>query len=334
MKNRSSGLYNLIDEQGIKNSIDRVASGSVNFNTYTTPKGLRELRIEVAKFLKNFWGYTIDYSDMLISSGSQQALNLVAYSLLQDGDTIIIEEPTYYGAIDVFKKKNINIVGVKLLENGLDLQDLEDKIIKHSPKFIYVTPTFNNPTGAAWNNDARERFLEIINKYNVAVVEDDPYSLINYTDNEYKTLYQLNSGKNVFYLGTFAKYISPSINVGFIISSKDNLERLYAFKESFDLCTSLFSQLVVLDYLKHNDLLSVVESKKVVYRQLLNRAIEELTNKYGSKIDSFSNIKGGLFFTVKFKEPIEDSELCGCDRFYINGEHNNESRINICSYDK
>ena len=231
MKNKSLGLYNIIDTEGINKSINNVLSSGVNFNTYTSPKGLKELRIEISNFLVSVWNYNVNYKDMLITTGSQQSINLIAYSLLNEGDTVLIEQPTYFGAINTFKNRKVNLIGMDLTEDGIDLNVLEDSIIKYHPKLIYVTPTFNNPTGYSWSNAYRKKFLEIINKYNVLVLEDDPYSLINFTNIKYKSLYELNNGRNVIYLGTFSKYISPSINVGYILSNKILLETIYYFKE-------------------------------------------------------------------------------------------------------
>ena len=214
---------------------------------------------------------------------------------------------------------------------GLVLKDLEDKISEFKPKLIYVTPTFNNPTGYAWNNEYRQEFLKIINKYNLLVIEDDPYSLINFSDYCYKSLYELNAGKNIIYLGTFSKYISPAINVGYILCSDEIMTTLYTYKESFDLCTSLFVQYVVLDYLKNNKLMAVIKNKISIYKNLLNKSIIELKELCKEDIVSYTIPQGGLFFNVKFKNKISCLELLNSNKYYINGEHNNETRINICS---
>lgn len=331
MNSSSSGMYNIIDEKGVRSSVLRVANSDINFNTFSSPKGLRELRVEISKLLGFCWGYSTDYQNMLITSGSQQSINLVIYTLLKEGDCVLIEQPTYYGAIDCFRKRKVELIGVDLKENGLDLNDLENKIKSHKPKMIYVSPTFNNPTGYAWNNDYREKFLELVNRYNILVIEDDPYSLINFTNYKYRSLYQYNDGKNVVYLGTFSKYISPSINVGYILASNEIISAMYSFKESFDLCTSLFSQYVVLDYLQNNDLQKVINEKIPIYRKLLNEKVSELTKKYGDDIVSITKSKGGLFFSVKFKENVSNYEYTSADRFYITNNCKNETRINICS---
>lgn len=329
--NKSLGIYNVIDKNGINESITNVINKNIDFNTYTTPKGLKDLRIKISTFIENLWNYNINYRDMLITNGSQQSINLITNSLINDGDTILVEQPTYFGAIEVFKKRKINLVGIPLYEDGLDLEMLEKEIIKYSPKLIYVTPTFNNPTGYAWTNENRKQFLKIINNYNITVLEDDPYSLINFTNYKYNSLYKLNDGKNIIYLGTFSKLISPSINVGYILSNEKNINKIYSFKKSFDLCTNTFLQYVVLDYLKNNNLEKIINDKIIIYKKLKNKSMKELDKKYKNKIDYFSNSKGGIFYLVKFKDKVNEKKFENGSNYYIDGNHNNITRINICS---
>lgn len=326
--NKSLGLYNLIDEEGINKSIQNVINSKVDFNTYVSPKGLKELRIKITEFLYDAWGYQGDEGSILITSGTQQSINLIAYSLFKNEDTILIEQPTYFGAIDVFKKVGCKLVGIYLGDDGLDISELEEKIKRFKPKAIYVCPTFNNPTGKVWSNEARRRFLDLINKYNTLVIEDDPYHLINYTKNKYRTLYEMNNGKNVIYLGTFSKLISPSINVGYIISDEE-MKKIYDYKNSFDLCTSLFLQYVVLDYLSNNNLLSIIDKKIPIYKQLLKKSIEDLDK---DNILDYTKIKGGLFYMVHFKDKVNLDKYESLDKYYIKGVYPNMTRINICSY--
>lgn len=327
--NKSLGTYNIFDDKGINKSINNVLKSNINFNTYTTPKGLKELRIEISKFLYKIWNYKIDYNNMLITTGSQQSINIIASSLINEGDVVLIEQPTYFGAIDVFKKRNIKLVGINLHEDGLDLEELERKIRKYSPKLIYVIPTFNNPTGYSWSNRNRKKFLQIINKYNILVLEDDPYSLINFTKFKYKSLYNLNKGKNIIYLGTFSKLISPAINIGYIVSDKNEI--IYPYKKSFDLCTSAFLQYVVFDYLKNNDLEKNINNKIKIYKKLLLNSIKEVNNNYKNQIKYISNSKGGLFYLIRFKGKINKEEFEDGSAYYIDGQHSDITRINICS---
>ena len=327
--NKSLGTYNIFDTKGINRSIENVLKSNINFNTYTTPKGLKELRIEISKFLYKIWNYKTDYNNMLITTGSQQSISIISNSLISDEDVVFMEQPTYFGAIDVFKQRNIKLIGIDLQEDGFNLLKLEQKIIKYSPKLIYVVPTFNNPTGYSWSNKNRRKFLQIINKYNILVLEDDPYSLINLSKSKYKSLYNLNKGRNIIYLGSFSKLISPSVNIGYILFDKVNL--LYSYKKSFDLCTSTFLQYVVLDYLKGNDLNEIIKQKVKQYKMLLKRSIKNLNSRYKNRIDYYSIPKGGLFYLVKFKDKVNDDEFEDGSNYFITKSANNITRINICS---
>lgn len=331
MKNKSLGLYNIIDTAGINKSINNVLSSGINFNTYTSPKGLKELRMQISNFLYDIWNYNVNYKDMLITTGSQQSINLIAYSLLNEGDTVLIEQPTYFGAINVFKNRKVNLMDINLNEEGFNLKLLEKKIIEYHPKLIYVTPTFNNPTGYSWSNNYRKKFLQIINKYDILVLEDDPYSLINYTNYKYKSLYELNDGRNIIYLGTFSKYISPSINVGYILSNNSILKTIYSFKESFDLCTPLFIQSIVLDYLQNNNIKELIDNRIPIYKKLLDETIEDINNNHAESILSYSKVNGGLFIYIKFKNKIDSNIFEIGDNYYIDKNHGNDTRINICN---
>lgn len=327
--NKSLGLYNLIDEEGINRSIQNVINRKIDFNTYGSPKGLKELRIKIAEFLHDAWNYQGDDKNILITTGSQQSINLITYSHFKKSVVILVEQPTYFGALDVFKKVDCKLVGVNLTTDGLNLSDLEEKIREYQPRAIYVTPTFNNPTGLVWSNRARKEFLDLINKYNVLVIEDDPYHFINYTDNKYRTLYEMNDGQNIIYLGTFSKLISPSINVGYIICDEDMMKSIYDYKNSFDLSTSLFIQYVVLDYLSNNNLLSIIDNKIPVYKELFNKSIKELNKE---DIEYYPKLQGGIFYLVKFKDKIDLDKYESINKYFIDGNYSKMTRINICSY--
>ena len=328
----SKTSYNLIDKENINESISRVINSNIDFNVYSTEQGILELREEIYKLLNNQWGFNCNPNNMIITTGAQQALNIIAYSLLNEGDTILIEQPTYYGAIDIFKSRKLNLVGVELQEDGINLTDLEEKIKKYSPKMIYVIPTFNNPTGIAWTNEKRVEFLKIINKYNLLVVEDDPYYMLNFTDYNYKSLYSLNNCKNVIYVGTFSKTISPSVNIGYILTDKNKINILSSFKKNFDLSTSTFMQYVILDYLQNYDLKALMKNRINQYIDLLQNCINKLNEKYKDEIISYSKPMGGFFFLVKFKNPVDTNIFENGNNFYLNKQHENETRINICNF--
>lgn len=333
VKNKSLGIYNIIDTENINNSIKNVLKMSINFNTYLSPKGLKELRVKIIEVMTKKWKYHPTSDNTIITSCSQQSLNIVFDSILNEDDTILIEQPTYYGTLDILKNKKVNKVGVKLKENGLDLEELKEKIIKYKPKLIYVVPTFHNPTGITWSEENRKEFLTIINRYNIQVIEDDPYHFINFINQKYNTLYELNKGKNVIYLGTFSKYISPSINVGYIFASREQIDAFYQYKKSYDLCTSAFNQYVVLDYLNNYNLEEQIIRKIPKYKECLKRSINDLQKRYKDEILEITEPKGGLFYLVKFRNYLNEQEFEIGNNYYLDKIHEKETRINICSYD-
>lgn len=328
MQDLSSGNYNIINENKVKESIQRVIDNN-EFNCYSSPKGIKELRIKISELISNLWEFKINYNNMLITTGSQQSINLVTDILLKKEEIIMIEQPTYYGAIKTLKNKGINMIGINITENGIDLIELEKHIEKSKAKVIYVVPTFNNPTGYSWTNQNRREFLNIINKYNITVIEDDPYSMINFTNEKFESLYKLNKGKNIIYLGTFSKLISPSINVGYILADKKFINKIYNWKEGTDLCTSLFNQYVVLDYLIHNNLEKEIKIKIPLYKKKAKKIQTELIEKYGQNI-KLSKMKGGLFFLVDFMNGKVPEQFGCCSEYFINSKKVNCSRVNIC----
>lgn len=329
MENISTGNYNLINDTHLKESIGKVLVNN-QYHGYSSPKGIKELRTKISSILEGLWNLSVSPSDILITSGSQQSIYLIIDAFLKENENILIEEPTYFGAIKVLKNKKLNMIGISIEPEGIDLIELEKKIIEEKPKWIYVIPTFHNPTGYAWQEQNRIRFLEIINRYNLFVIEDDPYSLINLSDQNYPSLYQLNQGKNIIYLGTFSKYISASINVGYILADSNILSKLYEYKESYDLCTSLFHQQVILTYLETFDLIKEVQDKIPYYKKCLNHSLEKLRKEYKDDIE-VTIPKGGLFFLVHFKKENILPLLQDKQTYFIHPRKDKYVRVNICS---
>lgn len=328
MNSLSSGNYNIIQEDHIKESIEIVLNKN-QYHGYSSPKGIKELRTRISLFLKELWNYEINPSNMLITSGSQQSIHLVIEAFLNQNDVILIEQPTYFGAIKVFQNKKLDMTGIPIYEDGIDLLELERMIRERKPKCIYVVPTFNNPTGYAWSKENRMKFLEIVNHYNILVIEDDPYSLINFSNQKYPSLYQLNQGKNIIYLGTFSKYISSSINIGYILADNESIHTLYQYKEAYDLCTSLFHQQVILTYLEHFDLIQEIKDRIPVYQKCLILMHKYIKEKFGNQVD-YTIPKGGIFFLIHFKKKNIPQALKDKQNYFLDISKQEYIRVNIC----
>ena len=328
MKNISTGNYNIVSKEKLRICIEKVLEDN-KYHGYSSPKGIKELRNKISSMLEKLWRMPVNPSNMIITSGSQQSIHLITDAFLKE-EKLLLEQPTYFGAIKVFKHQKTNMIGVSIQEDGIDLIELEKKIVEEKPKWIYVVPTFHNPTGYAWSKENRIRFLELVNCYQLLVIEDDPYSLLNLSKEEYPSLYQLNHGKNVIYLGTFSKYISSSINVGYILADSSIISKLYEYKEFYDLGTSLFSQQVVLTFLEKFNLLEEIQKKIPTYQKYYQLSLEKLQKEYGDKIEC-TVPKGGLFFLVHIKSKVELPLLQDKQTYFITPTQDQYIRVNICS---
>lgn len=323
--NISSGVYNIINKEKIKESVERIVASNLNWNTYSSPKGLKELRSKICDYLKETQQIKTTTKNILITTGSQQSLDLLFRIL--PFKSIMSQEPTYYGAINIIKKNNMNVCTISPYATDKDLEALTS-YLKHD-KLIYVVPTFHNPTGISWSNDTRKKFLDIVNKYNALVIEDDPYSLINFDDGNYDSLYKLNEGKNIIYLGTFSKYISPSVNVGFVVADDDIIDSLYVAKENTDLGTNILTQYIVLDYLNNNDIVKNVRDKRHDYMTCLHKSIDYIKQTFKDNIEWMTYPKGGLFYLVKLKKNCEKLDK---NKYYFYDDEINVIRVNICVF--
>src|ERR687897_1443008 len=198
-------------------------------------------------------GMGADLEDVLVTTGGQQVIDLVTKTLIDPGDVVIAEGPTYPGAVSVFTAYQADVVQidmdadgmrVELLEETLDRLDREDR----RPKFIYTVPSFQNPAGVTMSAPRRRRLVEVAHERELLVLEDNPYGLLRYEGDAPTPLLKLDGGVYVMYLGTFSKILSPGIRLGWVVAPPPVLEKINLGKQAADLCTSTLSQLMVQAY--------------------------------------------------------------------------------------
>ena len=233
---------------------------------YSTTEGYLPLRQFVAdKYNKNF-GLNIKPADVLITTGSQQALDLIAKALLNNGDKVIVEEPGYLGAIQAFCMFEPQFMPVTLEHEGLNLEELENAL-KAGAKFAYLVPNFQNPSGLTYTQERREAICKLFDKYDTVLVEDDPYGELRFKG---KKLPYIGAGKlaHSVLLGTFSKTVTPGMRLGYIITQDEELMgHLVTAKQSSDLHTNIFSQYMIADYLAHNEYQKHVDKITALYRE-------------------------------------------------------------------
>jgi len=232
---------------------DAIRVDGVKALQYTITEGHPGLKSYLCHWLAK-WGISARPEEMLLTNGSQQALDLLAKIFINPGDSVLVEDPTYLGAIQNFNSYEVKYITVPMDDEGLPPEEVEKKLRKSNPRFIYVVPTFHNPAGVTMTLARRKALIKIARTYNVPIVEDDPYSFIRFKGKPVPSLYSLAGGKGVIYMSTFSKLLSPGIRLGFVIGEADVIKHLVFAKQAADLQANTFIQYAVYHYCRRGHL--------------------------------------------------------------------------------
>jgi len=283
---------------------------------YGTTEGYNPLRQMLADdATKN--GLSCQIDNVLITSGSQQALDLLGKVFINPGDNILVESPTYLGALQAWNAYECNYITVKSDKFGM-LPDSLEEGLKKKPKFVYVLPNFQNPTGISFSLERRKKVVELANKYGIPIVEDDPYGKLRYEGEDIPTLTQLDSEMrgqknalydgNVIYLSTFSKILAPGIRLAWVIAPPLAASRITQAKQGVDLNTSTFNQLMAYEVGKDGFLDTHVKVIRKVYHERRDVMLDAL-EEHCPKGVSWTHPEGGLFLWVTLPEGNDSAEL-------------------------
>ena len=335
------GLPNPISfpEKELSESMQNVVRdfGSKVFQ-YSITAGLPQLREYLAERYNKKFNMGISAEDIIITTGSQQALDLLAKVLLNENDNIFIERPGYLGAIQAFSQYDPVFNPVDLDNDGINTEKLENLLKNKKIKFGYIVPNFQNPTGITYSQAKREEIFNLMNKYNFALIEDDPYGELRF---EGKPLPYIGSCRtpNSIVLGSFSKIITPGMRLGYIIcKNKELLKAVNTAKEAADLHTNIFAQYVIWDYLKNNDLEKHIAKIRDLYKKQ-STAMLEAIKQYFPKDIKYTVPEGGMFMWITlpegksamklFYKAIENKvAFVPGDPFYVNEKDINALRLN------
>lgn len=305
---------------------------------YSTTEGLTPLREKIAERMKKL-GIETKADSILMTSGSQQGLDFTGKIFLNPGDVVVCESPSYLGAINAFKAYECEFAEVPTDNDGMIMEDLE-KILEATPKakFIYVIPDFQNPTGKTWSVERRKRLLELAAKYNLPVVEDNPYGELRFEGEIPSSLKSFDTDGRVIFLGTFSKTFTPGLRLGWVCASDEILNKYILVKQGADLQSSTISQFEVNKFLEMYDLDVHVEKIKDVYRNRRNLMLDTI-KEYFPKEAKYTYPEGGLFTWVELPEHVNTRDLMvkavekkvafvPGGSFYPNGGHENTMRLN------
>src|SRR3712207_1328453 len=226
-------------------------------------------------------GMAVDGDDLIVTTGGQQVLDLVTKTLIDPGDVVVAEGPTYPGAVPVFSSYQADVVQIDVDDHGLRVDLLEETLDRleregRRPKFIYTVPSFQNPAGVTLSLERRHALVDIARRRELLVLEDNPYGLLRYEGRPEPTLRSLDGGLYVMYLGTFSKILSPGIRLGWVAAPAPVLEKINLGKAATDLCTSTLTQLLVSAYFDGSRWRGYVDSLTEVYRARRDTMLDAL----------------------------------------------------------
>ena len=307
----AGGLPNPISfpQEELKISMNRIAEKfGAKIYQYSTTLGLDSLREYIVQRYKKIWNMDITIDNVIITTGSQQALDLIGKVFINEGDKVMVESPSYLGLLQAFHLYEANFIQTKLNDDGLDIEELEKTIKVHKPKLAYLIPNFQNPTGLTYTSENRKKVFEIIKDEDMILIQDDPYGELRFTDEDRIPYIGLNQTEKNIYLGSFSKIVTPGMRLGYVIANKEIIKMLETAKQASDLHSNIFGQYLISDYLYNNDLDKHIEKIKKLYKTQANAMIEAM-KKYFPKNVKFTIPKGGMFSWVTLEEGKSSAEL-------------------------
>lgn len=300
----AGGLPNPISfpMEELQDSINRIMTdfGQKLFQ-YSSTEGLYPLREWIANRYQTRFGWNVSPEDIIITTGSQQGLDLMGKVLLNKGDSLIMEKPGYLGAIQAFSLFEPDFVPINLLEDGLDTKQLKNVLDNKTAKLMYTVPNFQNPTGITYSKEKREEVFELLNITNTVLIEDDPYGELRFEGEELPYI-GANRLKNSVIFGTFSKTITPGMRLGFLCTQNESIKNhIVTAKQASDLHTNIFAQYVIYDYLKHNDYDTHIAKIKALYKEQSQAMITAMEQHFPKNI-SYTRPQGGMFMWAELEE--------------------------------
>ena len=276
---------------------------------YGTTEGLPRLRQQIADRLAAKNNIHTDIANIIPTAGSQQGLDFAARLFVNPGDVVIMESPSYLGAINAFIQSQPNFVEIPTDEDGMIMEEL-DKVLAATPnvKMIYVIPDFQNPSGRTWPLERRRKFMEIINKYEIPVLEDNPYGELRYEGEYLPALKSMDTKGLVIYLGTFSKILAPGLRLCWIVANDEYIRKFNLIAQGAVLQTSTFSIAAVSKFIDMYDLDAHVEKIRQVYKHRCALMVESM-DQYFPKEVSFTRPNGGLFTWAELPDYIDTKEM-------------------------
>lgn len=282
---------------------------------YGATEGVGPLREMITRHTQRY-SIQVSPENVMITSGSQQALDLIGRIFINRGDRILVESPTYLGALQAWNAYGAEYIAIPSDENGMITDELE-KSLRCGPKFIYVLPNFQNPTGATMSLDRRKKLVELADRYGVPIIEDDPYGQLRFEGEHLPAVEVLDSriraangwySGNVIYLSTFSKLLAPGLRLAWVIAPPEVISKLVQAKQGADLHTSTFNQMLAYEVAHKGFLDKHVVTIRQVYLERRNVMLDALTEHMPDGV-RWTHPQGGLFLWATLPEDIDTTDL-------------------------
>ena len=275
---------------------------------YGHPEGEKELREVVAEYLLRPKGVMAQPDDIMIVNGGLETMNLLCQVFIDPGDVILVEEPTFVHCVEIFEMFEARCIAVRTDDDGIDPEDVERKIRQYSPKFVYVIPTFQNPSGRTLTLERRKKLAELGTKYDVIILEDDPYRDIRFEGEELPPIKSFDSSDNTVLANSFSKIFSAGARLGYVHAAPEILEKMYNAKTATNSQTNTTLQLICAEFFRRGLFEEHLKKTRELYRerrdvmlQCIDRFFPEGTKR--------TTPQGGLFTWVELPEGYDTTEL-------------------------
>ncbi|MFA7573498.1 MAG: PLP-dependent aminotransferase family protein [Lutispora sp.] len=305
---------------------------------YSTTEGYKPLRELIAKRMNNS-GIDIKPDQILITNGSQQGLDFSGKLFINEGDVVICESPSYVGALNAFRAYMPKFVEISMDDEGMIMEDLEKALVENpKAKFIYVVPTFQNPTGRTMSIERRKKLVQLATEYKIPIIEDNPYGELNFEDTDIPPIKHFDREGIVIYLGTFSKTFCPGLRIGWMAASPEIVRKYVLAKQGADLQVNTMTQIELYKFTEMFDFDAHVERVRNIYKSRRDAMLNTMEKEFPSNI-KYTHPNGGMFTWVELPEGIDAADILKKSleykvafvpgsSFYPNGGHENNFRLN------
>lgn len=306
---------------------------------YGATEAYAPLRQSAAQFVKDAAKVNCSPEDLFIISGGQQGLDLTCKAFLNKGDRVLVERPTYLAALQIMATYEAEVHSVNMDEEGMLLDELEEKLKIYSPKLIYTIPNFQNPTGRTASLERRRKYLELAEKYNAVIIEDDPYGLLRYEGEAVPSIKSMDTVGRVIYVTSFSKVISPGLRVGAAVAAPTLLRKMIIGKQATDVHTNSLSQAIIDKFLRLGYMPEQLAKSNKIHSERMNK-MQEMIKQYFPSDVKYTRPSGGLFIWAELREDINtldvlqkstqrDVAFIPGSHFFAEGDGLNTMRLNF-----